>query len=411
MQNCAKRPIIKSLLPAILLAASTSAFAAKEALPDNRTPLVVDFTTATYLPGQKGVLVAGLHGLLGTLDVTEAGEATLKKFESDENLDFTTVEKLTDTEVLLGTSNGHIFLFDGAKLSDLGKITEFEEPVLDIAVSGGQAWAVGARGMIAKSADGKKWEVVTIPEITQPEMKLPATNASEWYFGVSNLVADSVKLNATKGGAPLVVDTDYTLYPDEGFIQITNDLDAEPAPSISFKFQPGPAFKIGDVSWNVVMFDGQSITLAGEFGMIVQSTDGGQSWARRDAVFTPKEPEQPYWITGTQHGNTMMLVGAAGAVHQSLDAGVTWQRLPAPSAEGLFGVTLLPDGTPAVAGAVGMIGLFQGDKWTLADRTKLQLLSWLKNPVAMPDGSLLLLGGRQTVIRYKDGAWSRVTVK
>lgn len=411
MQNCAKRPILKTLLPALALAASTCAFAAKEELPDNRTPLVVDFTTATYLPGQKGVLVAGLHGLLGTLDVTEAGEATLKKFESDENLDFTTVEKLTDSEVLLGTSTGHIFLFDGAKLSDLGKITEYEEPVLDIAVSGGQAWAVGARGMIAKSADGKKWEVVTIAEITQPEMKLPATNASEWYFGVSNLLADSVKLTATKGGAPLVADTDYTLYPDEGFIQIANDLDAEPAPSISFKFQPGPAFKIGDVSWNVVMFDGQNVTLAGEFGMIVQSTDGGQSWTRRDAVFTPKEPEQPYWITGTQTGNTMMLVGAAGAVHQSVDGGATWHRLPAPSAEGLFGVTLLPDGTPAVAGAVGMIGLYQGDKWTLADRTKLQLLSWLKNPVAMPDGSLLLLGGRQTVIRYKDGAWSRVNVK
>ena len=47
MQNCAKRPTIKSLLPALLLASSTSAFAAKEELPDNRTPLVLDFTTAT----------------------------------------------------------------------------------------------------------------------------------------------------------------------------------------------------------------------------------------------------------------------------------------------------------------------------------------------------------------------------
>lgn len=412
MQNCAKRPTIKSLLPALLLASSTSAFAAREELPDNRTPLVLDFTTATYLPGENGVLVAGLHGLLGTLQVSESGEATLKKFEADENIDFTTVEKLTDSEVLLGSSTGHIFLFDGkSKPADLGKITEFEEPVLDIAVSNGQAWAVGARGMLAKSADGKKWEVVTIAEITQPEIKLPATNASEWYFGVSNLLADTVKLTATKGGAPVVADTDYTLYPDEGFIQIANDLDAEPAPSIAFKFQPGPAFKIGDVSWNVVMFDGQNVTLAGEFGMIVQSTDGGQSWTRRDAVLTPKEPEQPYWITGSNQGSNMLLVGAAGAVHKSVDGGVTWNRLPAPSAEGLFGVTMLPDGTPAVAGAVGMIGLYQGEKWELADRTKLQLLSWLKNPVAMPDGSLLLLGGRQTVIRYKDGAWSRVTVK
>jgi hypothetical protein len=107
----------------------------------------------------------------------------------------------------------------------------------------------------------------------------------------------------------------------------------------------------------------------------------------------------------------MMLVGAAGAVHRSTDGGSTWNRLPVPSAEGLFGVTLLADGTPAIAGAVGMIGVYQNDKWTLADRTKLELLSWLKTPVAMPDGSTLMMGGRQTVIQYKDGNWTRVTIK
>ncbi len=411
MLNCANRSTLKTLLSALLLAASTTTYAGVDEMEDNRTPLVIDFITATYLPAQKGVLVAGLHGLLGSLEISAAGEGTLKKFASDEKIDFTTVERLSDSEVLLGTSIGKIYSFDGSKLTELAKITEFDEPVLDIAISGGKAWAVGARGMLAKSDDGKKWDIVTIEEIDQPEIKLPATNASDWYFGVSNLIAESVKLTANKGGKPVVVDTDYTLYPDEGFIQIANDLDAEPAPAISFKFKPGPAFKLGDVSWNVVMFEGESVTLAGEFGMIVQSRDGGKTWVRRDAVLTAKEPEPPYWITGTQQGNTMMLVGAAGAVHRSTDAGSTWTRLPVPSAEGLFGVTLLADGTPAIAGAVGMIGVYQNDKWTLADRSKLELLSWLKTPVAMPDGSTLMMGGRQTVIQYKDGNWTRVTIK
>jgi len=58
-----------------------------------------------------------------------------------------------------------------------------------------------------------------------------------------------------------------------------------------------------------------------------------------------------------------------------------------------------------------MIGVFQNDKWALADRTKLQLLSWLKTPVSMPDGSILMMGGRQTVIQYKEGNWTRVTIK
>ena len=402
---------LKLLLPAALLVASTGALAAKEELKDNRTPLVVDFTTATYLPKTSSVLVAGLHGLLGTLKVGDKDEATLTKFAADENIDFTTVERLNDGDVLLGTSSGKIFDFDGEKLTELATITKFDdnpEPVLDIAVHNGTAWAVGGRGMLAKSADGKKWELVEIEEIDQPETVFPGAQAADWYFGVSNLNAETVKFTGTKGGKPAEKDTDYVVYPDEGFVTLNSDLDASPAPKISFKFKPGPAFKPGDVSWNVVLLDGNRITLAGEFGMIVQSLDGGATWVRRDAHFTPKEPEPPYWIGGTQSGDTLVLVGAAGAVHRSTDGGATWTRLPVPSAEGLFGVTLLKDGTPIIAGAVGMLGTFNDDKWTLADRTKLQLLSWLKNPVDMPDGSVMVLGGRQTVIRYKDGNWARV---
>ncbi|MSQ67046.1 MAG: hypothetical protein EXR83_02455 [Gammaproteobacteria bacterium] len=420
MQNRTKRPFLHAMWPAVFAAATSTAYAATEELKDNRSPLVVDFTTATYLPGQKGVLVAGLHGLLGALRVDDEGVAELSRFEANENIDFTAVEKLTNSEVLLGTSTGRLYSFDGKTLTDLGKITEFDEPVLDIAISGGKGWAVGSRGMLAKSADGRKWDPVTITEIQQPEVKLPANTASEWYFGVANIIPETVKITATKGGAPLVADTDYTFYPDEGFIQINADLDAEPAPSISFQFHPGPAFKHDDVSWNVVMFEGDNVTIAGEFGMIVQSADGGATWTRRDSVFTPKEPEQPYWITGTQEGKTMVLVGAAGAVHRSTDAGLTWTRLPPPSAEGLFGVALIKDGSgstvPVIAGAVGMVGTFVDDQWLLADRSQLKLLSWLKNPVKMPNGTTLLLGGRQTVLVLKCGLsaaceWHRVPVK
>jgi hypothetical protein len=80
MLNCANRSTLKTLLPALLLAASATTYAGVDELKDNRTPLVIDFTTATYLPAQKGVLVAGLHGLLGSLEISAAGEGTLKKF-------------------------------------------------------------------------------------------------------------------------------------------------------------------------------------------------------------------------------------------------------------------------------------------------------------------------------------------
>ena len=400
------------LLGTLVFAASIglgAAHAADEALVDQRAPLVIDFMDGAYVPGAGGIVVTGTHGLVGLLKMNDQG-AEFTRYPNIPNEDFTALERWSDTEVLLGTSDGKVYLFDGKTATEVGKISEFNEPVLDIAAANGTAWAVGGRGMLANTKDGKTWSPVEIPEVTQPQMTFPGTEPGEWYFGVSNLKMDSLVLNATVGGKPVVVDTDYTLYPDEGFIQFITTLDTAPPPTIDFKFAPGPAFRPGDVSWNVALFDGTKLTIAGEFGMILQTTDGGQTWIRRDSLLTPREPEPPYWIAGTQKGSNIYLAGAAGVMRASADGGATWAQLPAPSAEGVFGVAVTGAGQPAVAGAVGLIGILNGPEWTIADRSELQLLSWLRTPVEMPDGRLVMLGGRATVIAFKDGQWARVPV-
>lgn len=400
------------LLGTLVFAASTglgAAHAADEALVDQRAPLVIDFMDGAYVPGAGGIVVTGAHGLVGLLKMNDQG-AEFTRYPNIPNEDFTALERWSDTEVLLGTSDGKVYLFDGKTATEVGKISEFNEPVLDIAAANGTAWAVGGRGMLANTKDGKTWSPVEIPEVTQPQMTFPGTEPGEWYFGVSNLKMDSLVLNATVGGKPVVVDTDYTLYPDEGFIQFITTLDTAPPPTIDFKFAPGPAFRPGDVSWNVALFDGTKLTIAGEFGMILQTTDGGQNWIRRDSLLTPREPEPPYWIAGTQKGSNIYLAGAAGVMRASADGGATWAQLPAPSAEGVFGVAVTSAGQPAVAGAVGLIGILNGPEWTIADRSELQLLSWIRTPVEMPDGRLVMLGGRATVIAFKDGKWARVPV-
>ena len=400
------------LLGTLVFAASIglgAAHAADEALVDQRAPLVIDFMDGAYVPGAGGIVVTGTHGLVGLLKMNDQG-AEFTRYPNIPNEDFTALERWSDTEVLLGTSDGKVYLFDGKTATEVGKISEFNEPVLDIAAANGTAWAVGGRGMLANTKDGKTWSPVEIPEVTQPQMTFPGTEPGEWYFGVSNLKMDSLVLNATVGGKPVVLDTDYTLYPDEGFIQFITTLDTAPPPTIDFKFAPGPAFRPGDVSWNVALFDGTKLTIAGEFGMILQTTDGGQNWIRRDSLLTPREPEPPYWIAGTQKGSNIYLAGAAGVMRASADGGATWAQLPAPSAEGVFGVAVTSAGQPAVAGAVGLIGILNGPEWTIADRSELQLLSWIRTPVEMPDGRLVMLGGRATVIAFKDGKWARVPV-
>lgn len=383
---------------------------AGEAAATKRIPLKTDLLDAAYVPGLESVVITGQHGVVGQLKVSESA-AKLELLEKHPDEDFTCLDAISDKLVLIGSATGKVYSYDGSAVTELAALSEFNEPVLDISHEGDKIWVVGARGLVARSSDGKTFETVEIRDVTQPEATFPGGQPADWYFGVSNIDPESVKFNATVGGKPAVADTDYTFYPDEGFVQVANALDENPKPTVSFKFNPGPAFRLGDVSWNVVLVSNGKVTIAGEFGMVLQSEDNGETWIRRDTRIVPHEPEPAYWLAGTSKGDEIWLAGAAGISAVSRDGGVTWTDNAHSGREGIFGITLLPDGKPLIAGAVGLIGVQDGEAWKLADRTQLHLLSWLKTPVTMPDGSVLVMGGRATAIRYKDGAWSRVQVE
>jgi len=295
-------------------------------------------------------------------------------------------------------------------LTELERLSEYDEPVPEIVAVDGRGWAVGARGMVAKSTDGKEWEILEIRDVKQPTIVFQEGRPADWYFGVSNLDMDSIKFVATVGGEPAIEDEHYILFADEGFIQNTVEFDMDVPPTIEFTFNPGPPFRAGDVSWNTVLYDGSKLTIAGEFGMVFQSEDEGETWVRRDTKVVEGEPSPAYWLTGVQQGSTLHLAGAAGVSSMSEDGGVSWVPQPRPGNEGIFGISLLDNGQPLIAGAVGLIGTYDGSGWKLADRTRLKLLSWLKNPVELEDGSILVLGGRSTAISYQDGTWTRIPV-
>lgn len=393
---------------ALCLLVGPLALAQSAAEKDNRQKQRVDFIGAANLPGLDGIVVAGRYGMVGLLKL-ESGGYKLHRYNDPPKEDFTAVASLSDSEALIGSSTGNIYLYDGTTLTLLSKITEYSEPVLAITTQNGKAWAVGGRGMMARSPDGKAWEPIEIGDVIQPTITLEEGYASSWYFGVSNIDTDTIKFSANVGGEPATEDH-YEIFPEEGYLQNSVDFDADPAPTLDFKFNPGPPFRPGDVTWNVVLLDGNSVTIAGEFGLILQSTDNGETWTRRDTHVVDHEPETAYWLTGVQDGKTLILAGAAGVSSASSDGGRTFSIQPRPGNEGIFGITLLDSGEPLVAGAVGLIGKFDGSTWAVADRTRLKLLSWLKNPVPLDDGTVLMLGGRSTAISFKDGEWTRVQV-
>jgi len=400
-----------ALFAALAFFSTAACFAAStdSGVKDNRTPLQVDFIGAARLPGLDGIAVAGLYGMVGLLKF-EGDEWRLHRAENPPKEDYTALARYSDTEALVGSSKGKIYMYDGTTLKELAQLSEYEEPVLSIVAEGGTAWAVGARGMVARSTNGTEWEIVEVQDVQQPPIVWHSGKPADWYFGVSNVDVDSVKFNATVGGEPAVAEEQYILFPDEGFLQNSVEFDMDTPPTIEFKFNPGPPFRAGDVSWNVVLYDGKKITIAGEFGLVLQSEDGGETWVRRNAKLVDREPEPEYWLTGVQRGDTLYLAGAAGVSSVSKDGGITWVPQPRPGNEGIFGISLLDNGDPLIAGAVGLIGRYDNGEWQLADRTRLRLLSWLKNPVPLADGSVLMLGGRSTAISYKDDKWTRIPV-
>lgn len=375
----------------------------------NTSTMTIDFYGAEYLENYDGIVVIGHNGLVGTLKV-DGVSATLEPMSGTPDVDFTAIGKLDESSAFLGSATGKLYKLSDGAVELVGEISEFGEPVLDIAHKDGTTWVVGARGMISKSSDNINFEAVEISDATMPKTRFPGGQAVDWYLGVQNLNSESLKFTGTVNGQPAVEDKDYTVYPDEGFIQFQKEFDTNPAPTVATKFDPGPPFRRGDVSWNKVLLGDGVVTIAGEFGMILQSRDGGKSWTRRDSSVIPKEPEPAYWISGVQKGKTVWLAGAAGVNASSKDGGKSWVYNKKPGREGIFGVQLTEDNTPIITGAVGLVGVLKSDGWELADRTQLKILSWLKNPVSMPDGSIIVLGGRATAIKIKDGEYSRISV-
>ena len=403
-----KSSYIVAGLMALVLGQIGIAFAEGENEIDTST-MKIDFMGAIYLK-ESGVVVAGHNGMVGILDV-KGDQATLTKIEKVPNEDFTAIQKISESEAFIGASNGNLYRFNGESVEFVTKVSEYEEPVLDIGHRDGTTWVVGARGMVAKSENSKEFEILDIQDVDMPRVNFPGGQPADWYLGVQNLDTETLSFKANINGKPAIEDEHYLLYPDEGFIQVHEQLDMNPPPSVASRFAPGPPFRGGDVSWNKVMLTDGLVTLAGEFGLIIQSSDSGKSWVRRNSKIVPREPEPAYWMSGMQNGKNMWLAGAAGVNAYSKDNGKTWRNNAKPGREGIFGVALADDGTPVISGAVGLIGQFKNDDWELADRTELKILSWLKNPVSLPDGSLLVLGGRATAISLKNGEYNKITVK
>lgn len=128
---------------------------------------------------------------------------------------------------------------------------------------------------------------------------------------------------------------------------------------------------------------GSNLLLAGEQGLVMLSSDLGQSFRRLDT------PYKGSFFTAEMPGDqVLLLAGLRGTVLRSIDAGATWAPLVAPMPVSITGSAVTADGRLLAANQAGFVMTLQGERLLPMNTAPLPPLNGL---LLRPDGAVLAL--------------------
>ncbi|MBO6849214.1 MAG: photosystem I reaction center subunit IV [Marinobacter sp.] len=174
-------------------------------------------------------------------------------------------------------------------------------------------WAVGHSGVVLHTADaGKTWE-----------LQLTGVEAAE--LAIESKQQQIAELEEQIEEAPEEDKGDLEWALDDLFFAVEN---------MESDLEIGPVNPFLDVWFE----DDSHGFVVGAYGMILRTTDGGESW--RD-MSTEIENAQNFHLNSVTQitGGALVIVGEAGQIHVSTDGGDTWERRESPYPGSLFGVT------------------------------------------------------------------------
>jgi len=255
-------------------------------------------------------------------------------------------------------------------------------------------FAVGARGTILKTSDaGRSWSrlPVTLPDEFGEELPLELS-----LFGVSAISTTNVwavgdgglVLHSSDGSSWTRIPVDEAVFADDNLTErILNDIQFADASS----------------GW-----------IAGEFGTVLRSRDGGRSWARHAHVGASENDPYLFAVSaGSQAGSgpPVATVGLAGRIWIADATGTRWIEKTMPGQESLYAIAQSGPRLVAV-GDRGAIYVSQdsGASWVAATRPR--VLGWLRAVRFAPTGTLFAVGAGGTLLRSDDGgsSFTRVSV-
>jgi photosystem II stability/assembly factor-like uncharacterized protein len=287
--------------------------------------------------------------------------------------------------------------------------------------------AVGAYGIIILSEDrGQSWTQASVPaSVALTAVHFP-TDRKGWAVGHDGLI-----LHSEDGGATWRKQLDGHALNDQIVAvaerivdQVRGELEALQAQESADEYEleeaefmleeaefalegamddteAGPVRPLLDVWFR----DENEGYVAGSYGMLIHTTDGGRSWNLVSDRMDNPEAFHLNQIVSAPDG-TLFIAGEAGFIYRSSDGGLSWDTLE-PGYEGSFyGIVVSPDRTGGYELlAYGLRGnLFRstdrGERWEALDSGSAVTLM---NGRLLQDGTVFLVGQGGTILTRAPG--------
>lgn len=107
---------------------------------------------------------------------------------------------------------------------------------------------------------------------------------------------------------------------------------------------------------NSVRMRGDRVVIAGERGLVLQSVDGGKTFARLETPY-----KGSFFTAELPADGVIVLAGLRGNVWHSADGGASWQGREAPAGASITGSAVLDDGGVVFASQAGLVLTWSAD--------------------------------------------------
>lgn len=243
------------------------------------------------------------------------------------------------------------------------------DPLFALAFDRDRGVAVGAAGLIYESADrGQTWKrVLPAPTslsvlgvdlrrseclaVGQMGLILRREGADAWNKVDSGTTERLFAVSVNSDGTAVAVGSFGTVLQSVNHGQSWRSIAPENIAQYSADQLSQPHL------YAVVLNDEGVITVAGEFGLILRSSDGGAHWN------VLHKGESSLFALDLHSDGPSYAVGQSGVIVRSIDAGETWKDVISNSAANLLGVSASPNGKVVVTAMHDVLTSDDGERW------------------------------------------------